>query len=135
VLPGDVIPVLKDWILRPIECEQIDNWVKGLSVFIHDTPRLSIGTSCEYHIDTTDPYGYYHLAHRVVIPLTDNFIWEWQLNNNVIETVKPVIGNIYLFNNMIMHRFICEEKRATIVFDMYDKNLKDRMLEIRATGY
>lgn len=135
ILPDNIRLVEGNWITRSITCKQITDWASQYTGYIQEPPHLSLGTTCNFHIDNTEDFGYYHLAHRIIIPLTDNFQWEFILKDGTVEIVKPEINTIYMFNNMITHRFVSDEHRACVVFDMYDKDLAEQLLPMRPQVY
>ena len=91
---------------------------------VADQISLSVGIGLDWHVDTNE-YGL--VKHRILIPISDNFTWEWELKDGTIETVIPVVNNIYLFNTMIPHRVVANEKRATICFNMHDKKIENKL--------
>lgn len=113
------------WRTFPITCTQISDWAATFENLTITNISITIGFECPWHIDLSK----YKLAHRILIPVTDNFIWEFELDNGSIEQVIPVENNIYLFNNMIQHRFIStdQHKRATIRGDFYDSRIINRI--------
>jgi hypothetical protein len=115
----DIPPLVgASWGILPIRCPSAQAWVDTLTEMKTACMYLSGGVTSYWHIDRNK---FMALAgHRILIPVTDNFVWEFKLKDGTIETVAPVIGNIYLINNMIPHRFTAEERRACIFFDLYD---------------
>lgn len=109
-----------NWVTMPIESSEVSNWASQFRDMEIGPLSLSVGSSIPFHIDEGDyPAG---IMHRVLIPLTDNFVWEWILKDGTVESVKGEINHIYIFNNMIQHRFACNEKRMCIIVNMYHKH-------------
>jgi hypothetical protein len=121
---SDKEAITAGWTLTPIKCPEVSAWVDSFEDMVAEQISLSVSIGMDWHIDTNN-YGI--VTHRILIPISDNFIWQWQLKDGTIETCHPVIGNIYLFNNMILHRVVADEKRATICFNMYDKKIENEL--------
>jgi hypothetical protein len=119
----------------PVECKEVTNWIEQFSRLKCGTIHLSVANDIPFHKDEDSIY--FALTHRILIPVTDNFIWQFILSDGTIETVVPVIGNIYLFNNMIMHNVVStgDEKRMCILVNMYDTNIEDTILKLDNGSY
>lgn len=121
ILKNTIHTVWDDWVLKEISSHIVETFLKTrishLKVF-NKTIYLSEGVSSHFHIDR---YHSHHLLHRLLIPLQDNFKYEWMVNENKIA-YQPVAGEAILFNNMLPHRFVSEknELRQVIYIDLYD---------------
>ncbi len=120
--------VWDDWFLQEIESDMLSHFVKHnfnhLEVF-GEKFFISTGTSSNFHIDR---FEYFHLTHRILIPLDQNFHYEWIIDYKKIS-FQPEIGQVLLMNNMIPHRFVSNnleqpEKRDVIYFDLIDPAIK-----------
>lgn len=129
------ISVWDDWQLRKIESEKFRNFLNEkmphLKIF-KDTLFVSEGAESNFHIDR---YRAHHLLHRILMPLTQNFSYQWIQNEKLIS-YQPKAGEILLFNNMLPHRFISNDSnlRQVIYLDLYDP-LAEEILDSTKGNY
>lgn len=122
---ADAIKVWDDWNLKPVQSMLILKFIAEkfphLKIF-KDQIYLSEGTSSNFHIDR---FYIHHLLHRVLIPLDDQFQYEWIVNEKT-QVYKPHKGEVILFNNMVPHRFFSEQNanRNVIYFDLFDPKVE-----------
>lgn len=117
--------VWDDWTLQPISCPALEGWIsQSMDDMIYNSVQISAGTECDFHIDRFESHM---IKHRILVPLSDNFVWQWKFKNGRIEELTPTINTIYLFNNMIPHRFVGTTRREVIYVDIWDKKLNDHM--------
>lgn len=121
---SDKEAITAGWTLTPIKCPEVTAWVDSFEDMVAEQISLSVSINMDWHMDGNE-YGI--VTHRVLIPISDNFVWQFKLKDGSIETVIPVVGNIYLFNNMIEHRVVADEKRAAICFNMHDRKIENNM--------
>ena len=123
--------VWDDWTLEEVDSpllrELVEEKFYGLSIFA-DKIFISHGTNSNFHIDR---FHYYHLTHRILIPLDDYFHYEWIAKDRV-HTFQPQVGQVILLNNMIPHRFVSHEDandrvRAVIYFDLINPFLENHL--------
>lgn len=132
ILTEQKITVWDDWKLIGAKSEQVEEFIKQnlnhLKIF-NDQIYVSDGTTSNFHIDR---YRIYHLLHRILIPLDDNFHYEWVIGDKKL-TYQPKKGEVILFNNMQPHRFVSDDssKREVIYFDLYDPLVADLLLEVK----
>lgn len=121
ILTGESNTVWDDWKLLTAESSVVREWVAinfpHLKLF-KNLLFVSDGTQSNFHIDR---FQVYHLLHRILIPLDDNYSYEWILNEKV-HSYEPKIGEALLFNNMVPHRFVSKnnKKRQSVYLDLYD---------------
>lgn len=121
VFTNEKYTVWADWELICIESDFLRNYLskKFSHLKIYENRLfLSSGTQCNFHIDR---YQIHHLLHRILIPLDDNFKYEWIVDGHT-EFYAPKIGEVLLFNNMVPHRFVStsQENRQVIYIDLFD---------------
>lgn len=115
------IVIWDDWNLCEAKSTLVSDFVKNkipqLNLF-NDQIYVSQGISSNFHIDR---FQMHHLLHRVLIPLQDTFKYQWIINDELIE-YQPICGEVLLFNNMLPHRFVSDQKilRSVIYFDLCD---------------
>lgn len=132
VYTQEKISVWDDWQLRKIESEKFRKFlsekIPHLKIF-KDTLFISEGTESNFHIDR---YRAHHLLHRILMPLSNNFIYEWIQNDKVISH-RPQPGEVLLFNNMLPHRFVSDAKefREVIYLDMFDPLTEEILNTVR----
>lgn len=132
VLTEEKIAVWDDWSLIGAKSELVGQFIqKNLShlKIFNNQIYVSDGTSSNFHIDR---YRIYHLLHRILIPLDDNFHYEWVVGEKIV-TYQPKKGEVILFNNMQPHRFVSKSnsKREVIYFDVYDPLVTDLLPDIK----
>lgn len=121
IYSGEKTTVWDDWQLLTVESELIRNFIQSsfphLKIF-RDLIFISEGTDCNFHLDR---FHVYHLLHRILIPLDNNYRYEWLINETV-NTLEPKLGEVLLFNNMVPHRFVSDNKtkREAVYLDLYD---------------
>lgn len=121
VVSDEKTPVWDDWQLLTVESSIIREFLikkyPHLKIF-RGSIYISEGTQSNFHIDR---FHIYHLLHRILIPLHDNYTYEWIVDEKIVS-YKPELGEVLLFNNMVPHRFISSnnEKREAIYLDLYD---------------
>lgn len=129
---GSAQTVWADWQLQSIESDIVKLYLKQtiphLNIF-NDSIYVSDGTQSNFHIDR---YHAHHLLHRILIPLDNNFKYEWIVDEKKI-TYTPELGEVILFNNMVPHRFISNnnERREVLYLDMFDPLVEDILKNIK----
>lgn len=124
-ISSETIKVWDDWNLKPVQSSQISDYIakkfSHLKLFKNQI-YLSEGTSSNFHIDR---FYIHHLLHRVLIPLDDQFQYEWIVDEKP-QIYKPSKGEVILFNNMVPHRFYSElnNNRNVIYFDLFDPKVE-----------
>jgi hypothetical protein len=124
-----------NWVVWPIECQQIQDWVDTCSGLKINFLGLSVGMDIPYHIDRNECLPF---SHDILIPVTDNFVWKFKLKDGTEETITPIIGNVYMFNNMIMHSVVAtgDDKRMCIMVNVYDERLAETIPSLKKfNGY
>lgn len=122
--------VWDDWVLQEIESDFLNKFIKeqfkNLEVF-GGKLFISQGTYSNFHLDR---FEYFHLTHRILIPLDDNFHYEWIVGEKKIS-YQPEIGQVLLINNMVPHRFVSNSEQAisrqVVYFDLIDPALKSHV--------
>lgn len=120
-LSDDNIVVWDDWNLREAKSTLVSDFIRikipHLNIF-NNQIYVSQGISSNFHIDR---FHIHHLLHRVLIPMQDTFKYQWIVNDKIIQ-YQPVCGEVLLFNNMVPHRFVSEQKvlRSVVYFDLCD---------------
>jgi hypothetical protein len=126
VYTEEKINVWDTWQLRKVESplfrQFLSEKMPHLKIF-QDTIYISEGTESNFHIDR---YRAYHLLHRVLMPLNQNFSYQWIQNEKVVS-YEPKAGEVLLFNNMLPHRFVSNggEFREVIYLDLFDPLTED----------
>lgn len=121
VYTGEKHSVWQDWSLLCVESDFVRNYLSEkfshLKVF-ENKLFISSGTQSNFHLDR---FHIHHILHRILIPLNDNFHYEWAVGGN-IKTFCPQLGDVIIFNNMVPHRFVSKDKenREVIYIDLYD---------------
>ena len=124
--------VWEDWCLysvqSPLIRDFLDREVPQLRVF-QDQIYISSGTTSNFHYDR---FKVYHMLHRVLVPLNNNFKYEWMVGDTKRE-FQPNLGDVILFNNMVPHRFVSldEKEREVIYLDLYDPLAEDILSGIK----
>lgn len=119
--------VWDDWVLQEIESDLLKNFVsekfKNLEV-LGNKFFISSGSYSNFHLDR---FEYFHLTHRVLIPLDQNFHYEWVVDGKVFS-YQPEAGQVLLMNNMVPHRFVSNLQQPTtrevVYFDLIDPAIK-----------
>lgn len=132
VFSGEKTNVWDDWHLLSIESGPVREFLQTqfphLKIF-KDTLYVSQGTQSNFHIDR---FHVYHVLHRILIPLDQDYRYEWILNEK-LSSYEPKAGEVLLFNNMIPHRFVSEsgKKREAVYLDLYDPLIESRLDELK----
>lgn len=128
IYSGEKINVWDDWQLHTIESSLVREFLQlnfpHLKIF-KNLLFVSQGTQSNFHLDR---FHVFHLLHRILIPLDENYRYEWILDNKV-KSLEPKAGEVLLFNNMVPHRFISASntKREAIYLDLFDPLVEDRL--------
>lgn len=132
IFSGETTNVWDDWQLLSIESSQVREFLHiqfpHLKIF-KDTLYVSQGTQSNFHIDR---FHVYHLLHRILIPLDQEYRYEWILNDK-LNSYQPKAGEVLLFNNMVPHRFASQsgKKREAVYLDLYDPLVESRLDELK----
>lgn len=132
VFSGEKTTVWDDWQLLSVESGLVREFLKSqfphLKIF-RNTLFVSQGTQSNFHIDR---FHVYHLLHRILIPLDQDYRYEWVLNEK-LNSYQPKAGEVLLFNNMIPHRFASDngKMREVVYLDLYDPLTEARLDEIK----
>lgn len=124
--------VWDDWTLQEIDSDLLNNFVSEkfshLEVFGNKF-FISSGTYSNFHLDR---FEYFHLTHRVLIPIDQNFHYEWIVDGKTV-TYQPEAGQVILMNNMVPHRFVSNlpqpAARDVVYFDLIDPAIKHHVKE------
>lgn len=117
----DRIVVWDDWNLSEAKSTLVSGFIRTkiphLNIF-NNQIYVSQGITSNFHIDR---FHMHHLLHRVLIPLHDTFKYQWIINDEIIN-YQPICGEVLLFNNMVPHRFVSDQKilRSVVYFDLCD---------------
>lgn len=121
VFSGEKTNVWDDWQLLAVDSGLVREFLQSqfphLKIF-KDMIYVSQGTQSNFHLDR---FHVYHLLHRILIPLDQDYRYEWVLNEK-LSRFEPKPGEVLLFNNMVPHRFTSEsgKKREAVYLDLYD---------------
>ena len=129
------IDVWDSWKLRKVESTKFRDFlnkkIPHLKIF-QNTLYISEGIESNFHIDR---YYAHHLMHRILMPLNQNFSYQWIQNEKVVS-YEPKAGEVLLFNNMLPHRFVSKDGqfREVIYLDLFDP-LTEEMLNSTKGNY
>ncbi len=132
IYSGEKTNVWNDWQLLTIESGLVRDFLKShfphLKIF-RNMLFISQGTQSNFHLDR---FHVYHLLHRILIPLDEDFRYEWIVDDKV-NSLQPKAGEVLLFNNMVPHRFVSasNKKREAVYLDLFDPLVEDRLESIK----
>lgn len=123
---GNKIQMYHEWYLKPFTSDYLLEFTAlnfhGMQV---DDGQffLSYAKQSMFHVDMREKN---YLTHRVLIPLDNHFSYEWFVDNK-LHSYKPKPGEVLLFNNIVPHRFVLDEKRnddrCVVFFNVADPNV------------
>lgn len=132
VFSGEKTTVWDDWQLLTVDSELVRQFIQSqfphLKIF-RNTLYVSQGTQSNFHLDR---FHVYHLLHRILIPLDQDYRYDWILNEK-LNSFQPKAGEVLLFNNMVPHRFASDtgKKRESVYLDLYDPLNETRLGELK----